>query len=287
MRQKSIRHCRNGSASVEAWAASHEVRVLRRSVLHGRRGVAVASGGFVVCACRNPSSHAGDSAVSPSRASTVVRPDRVADVKDAHRPTRPPGYLVLRGRPTQRRASAPGAPFHSRAGRSSAARGPGCVACSPNPTPRVRTSAPAVPSGTRPPRPTGAPVCSRAGRASTARGRGCSASSPTPEARARASILQCRAVRGRRLQQALRSALPLAEPLERNPQVVLRPRPLERHALARVFLQCRAVRGRRFQQALRSALRSPSVCSAVPRLFCTIAQSNGTRSRVRSSSAER
>ena len=52
--------------------------------------------------------------------------------------------------------------------------------------------------------------------------------------------LQCRTVGRHRLRQMRRAALPLAKPKQREAEVVLRRRPVERHPIARPFLQCRA-----------------------------------------------
>ena len=75
---------------------------------------------------------------------------------------------------------------------------------------------------------------------------------------------------------------------KRDAEVVLRHRPVERHALAGHFLQRGAKGGDRLLQPRRAALALARASqSAMPRLFCVIAQSSGTRSRVISSSAAR
>ena len=79
--------------------------------------------------------------------------------------------------------------------------------------------------------------------------------------------------------QPRRPALPLPERQERIAEIVLRPRPLKRNALAGPLLQRGAIGRDRLLQTRRPALPLPKRESATPRLFCTIAQSSGTRSR--------
>ena len=68
-------------------------------------------------------------------------------------------------------------------------------------------------------------------------------------------------------------------------QIVLRHRPVERHSLARPFLKRRAIGRNRLLEPRCPALPLAEPVSALPRLFCVVAQSSGTRSRVSSSSA--
>ena len=60
-------------------------------------------------------------------------------------------------------------------------------------------------------------------------------------------------------------------------RIVLRPRPVERHAFARPFLQRRPIGRNRLLKPRRPALSLPERQSAAPRLFCVIAQSRGSR----------
>ena len=106
--------------------------------------------------------------------------------------------------------------------------------------------------------------------------------------RSRVIFLQRLAIGRDRLLELRRPALPLAEPLERIAEIVLRRRPVERHALARPFLQRLAIGRDRLLKLRRPALPlAERLSSALPRLFCVVAQSSGTRSRVNSSSASR
>ena len=86
-----------------------------------------------------------------------------------------------------------------------------------------------------------------------------------------------------------------AVPLSRSPrlgeayaQIVLGHGPVERHALAGPFLQRLAIGGDGLFEPRRPALAlARGLDSALPRLFWVMAQSSGTRSRVRSFSASR
>ena len=115
----------------------------------------------------------------------------------------------------------------------------------------------------------------------------CQRSPPSRAERARASALPARLDRPRPPPRPRRSALPLAERPERVSKVALRARPAERNTLARRFLQRRDFGRDRLLDPRVPLSRSPSARSVFPRPICVPAQSSGTRSRVRSSSADR
>jgi len=98
-------------------------------------------------------------------------------------------------------------------------------------------------------------------------------------------LLERLVIGGDRLLQTRRPAFALPQRLECEAEIVLRPRPGERHPLARQFLERLVIGGDRLLQTRRPAFALPSDLSALPRLFCVPAQSNGTRSRVNSLSA--
>ena len=95
------------------------------------------------------------------------------------------------------------------------------------------------------------------------------------------------AVGGDRFFEARRADLALAERSQRSAEIVLGRGPLQRHALAGAFLERLAVGGDRLFEGAVPLSRSPSRSRALPRLFWVMAQSSGTRSRVRTSSASR
>ena len=67
------------------------------------------------------------------------------------------------------------------------------------------------------------------------------------------------------------AALAFPERRKRMSEVVLRDRPLERHALARVFLQRIAIGADGLFEAYRAALAFPQPLKRLPRLFFVIA----------------
>ena len=80
---------------------------------------------------------------------------------------------------------------------------------------------------------------------------------------------------------------PLAQPREREAEVVLGQRPVERHPLAGLFLQRRAKGLDRLLQPCRAALPLAEPRKREAEVVLGRAQSSGTRSRVRSCSAAR
>ena len=117
--------------------------------------------------------------------------------------------------------------------------------------------------------------------------RDCSGSWPSRAARARGSVPPAPRDRRRPPPPAAPSRSRAPRGSQRNAEIVLGHGPVERHALAGLFLQRRAIGGDRLLEPRRPALALSEVRSAMPRLFWVVAQSSGTRSRVRSFSAAR